>query len=200
MVLLDFLCLKTYKKTPHLCFYVNYSQRYHNLQIFLSRGACDWFFWKRKSPLLRVRLGLFSSKKLFCLFHSASRRESEKSYKDGRHGTKIFSGNSVKWNTELWNLYDSCNSDQNEWRVQSDHNTEIYHFLQEFQFASRASQYCQPSWFSSDLFWLFDSQAKKSPLPRTSSSSGRDESHAPSVSAILDFWNLWVSWEKSSLA
>ena len=61
-----------------------------------TRGACDWFFWKRKSPLLSVRLGLFSSKKLFCLFHSASRRENEKSYKDGGHGTRIFSGNSVK--------------------------------------------------------------------------------------------------------
>ena len=77
----------------------------------ILRGACDWFFWKRKSPLLSVRLGLFSSKKLFCLFHSASRREIEKSYKDGGHGTRIFSGNSVKWNNELWNLYDSCNSD-----------------------------------------------------------------------------------------
>ena len=62
----------------------------------LHRGACDWFFWKRKSPLLSVRLGLFSSKKLFCLFHSASRRENEKSYKVGGHGTRIFSGNSVK--------------------------------------------------------------------------------------------------------
>ena len=49
----------------------------------------EWFFWKRKSPLLSVRLGLFSSKKLFCLFHSASRRESEKSYKDGGHGTTL---------------------------------------------------------------------------------------------------------------
>ena len=57
----------------------------------------------------------------------------------------------------------------------------IIFFNQEFQFASRASQYCQPSWFSSDRIWLFDSQAKKSPLPRTSSSSGRDESHAPQV-------------------
>ena len=110
-------------------------------QSNLRAGACDWLFWKRKSPLLSVRLGLFSSKKLFCLFHSASRRESEKTYKDDGHGTKIFSGNSVKWNNELWNLYDSCNSDQNEWRVQFDHNTAIHHFLQEFQFASRASQY-----------------------------------------------------------
>ena len=43
-VLLDSLCLKTYKKTPHLCFYVNYSQRYHNLQIFLSRCRPSWIF------------------------------------------------------------------------------------------------------------------------------------------------------------
>lgn len=44
MVLLDSLCLKTYKMTPHLCISVNYSQRCDNLQIFHRGWRPSWIF------------------------------------------------------------------------------------------------------------------------------------------------------------